>query len=70
MAVSTSSFILVWKEQVLTKHRAGLEDLCLLLTVLPELLLCQDVVNVDVLLVNQHRDDAADVVAVRHFPHG
>ena len=41
----------------------------LLLAVLPELLLGEDVLDVDVLLVNQHGDDAADVAAVGHLPH-
>ena len=41
----------------------------LVLAVLPELLLGQDVLDVDMLLVNQHGDDAADVAAVSHLPH-
>ena len=47
----------------------GVAHLALQLTLLPVLLLCQDVLDVDLLLVNQHGDDAPDVVAVGHFSH-
>ena len=55
-----------WENIYFSRPRS---DLVLVLTVLPVLLLCQDVLNIDVLLVYQHGDDAPNVVAVRHFSH-